>query len=128
VPDGYLRQPVSNGVKKSGEITVCFVNDEKIRKLNLRYLGKSSSTDVLAFDMSTPQEANSIFADIVVSVDMAIHNASLFKTTPLYELCLYVIHGALHLLGYEDRTIKGRKLMQLKAETILAKLKINRKD
>jgi rRNA maturation RNase YbeY len=78
--------------------------------------------------MSTPQEANSIFADIVVSVDMAIHNASLFKTTPLYELCLYVIHGALHLLGYEDRTIKGRKLMQLKAETILAKLKINRKD
>ena len=104
------------GLKKSGAITVCFVNERKIKELNLEYHHKNAPTDVLTFDLS---EKGNLLADIVVSTDAAIQNAKSFKTTPFYELNLYVIHGILHLLGYDDKTAKGRKIMQYKANKIL---------
>ena len=55
-----------------------------------------------------------MFADIVISTDTAIRNAKIFKTTQLNELYLYVVHGVLHLLGYDDRTQKQRQIMQKK--------------
>jgi len=113
-------------IKKSGEITVCFVGDKEIRKLNLKFLGKNASTDVLAFDISAPQGAGDIFADIVVSTETAIYNAGIYNTSPLYESYLYAIHGVLHLLGYRDRNIKERESMQARAEQVLARLKIKR--
>lgn len=108
--------------KKAGSITLCFVNDAKIRKLNLLYLHKDMPTDVISFDLS--EGRNKFFADIAVSVDTAIRNAKIFKTMLLSELCLYAIHGTLHLLGYNDNTPKNRQLMDKKAKTILAKLKL----
>lgn len=57
--------------------------------------------------------------EIVVSSDAAVRNAKIFKTEPLYELTLYVVHGVLHILGFEDRTKKQRESMQEKAENIL---------
>lgn len=107
------------GIKKSGEIAVCFVDDPKIRELNLKYLGKNNPTDVIAFDIAGPQSPEKICADIVISTDRAISNAKIFKTSPLYELYLYVIHGVLHILGYDDRTAKQRQLMQNKEKEIL---------
>ena len=92
------------------EITLCLVNDPKIRGLNLKYLGEDIPTDVLAFDAT---------GDIVISTDTAIRNAAIYKTSPVYETYLYVVHGVLHLLGYDDRNPKGRKLMDNKAKTIL---------
>ena len=109
------------GIKKSGEITVCFVNDQKIKELNLRYLGKNNPTDVIAFDISGPKSLDEIFADIVISTDRAIDNARIYKTSPLYELYLYVIHGMLHLLGYDDKSKKDRLIMH-KKEAELVKI------
>ncbi|MFH1458118.1 MAG: rRNA maturation RNase YbeY [Candidatus Omnitrophota bacterium] len=97
--------------KKSGEITVCFVNDKKIKELNLRYLQKNEPTDVLAFDSG----------DIVVSTDAAIRNAKIFETERLYELYLYIIHGVLHLSGYDDKTPKLKKKMDKKTKEIFKK-------
>ena len=99
------------GLKKSGAITVCFVNERKIKKLNLKYHNKNAPTDVLTFDLS---DKKNLLADIVVSTNAAIQNAKSFKTTPFYELNLYVIHGILHLLGYDDCTQKQRQLMHRK--------------
>jgi len=98
----------------SGEITICFVNDAKIKALNLKYLHKNKPTDVLAFDMGRPPDSRTILADIVISTDTAIRNAGIFKTSPLYELNLYALHGLLHLLGYSDSNPKQRQLMQRK--------------
>lgn len=100
--------------KKSGEITVCFVSDKKIKELNLKYLRKNYPTDVLTFDFSSPKDKKNIFADIVISTDTASRNAKNFKTTRIYELNLYLIHGLLHLLGYDDCTPKQRQLMRKK--------------
>jgi probable rRNA maturation factor len=113
----------SEGLKKSGEITVCFVNDKEIKELNLLYLGQNKPTDVIAFDNS--QNKKEILADIAISTDTAARNAKIFKTTPLYEIHLYVVHGILHILGYADKTAPQRRIMQEKADNILNKLNIN---
>ena len=102
------------GAKLSGEITICFVNDKKIQEFNLKYRHKNRPTDVLAFDILESKESGQMFADIVISTDTAIRNAKIFKTTQLNELYLYVVHGVLHLLGYDDRTQKQRQIMQKK--------------
>jgi len=104
-------------IKKPGEITILFVDNRQIREFNLMYRGRDCATDVISFDDSINRKE--ILADIVISTDTAISNAKIFNTVPLYELNLYVVHGLLHLLGYDDRTAKGRKIMQEKAETIL---------
>jgi len=83
----------------------------------LKYLRKGKTTDVLVFDITEPQDSKRMFADIVISVDTAIRNAKIFKTTPLYEIKLYLIHGALHLLGYDDHGLKQRQLMRKKEKT-----------
>lgn len=81
------------------------------------YLGEYCPTDVIAFDNSAKNAE--ISADIAVSSDTAIRNARLFRTSPLYELHLYVVHGVLHILGYRDNTAGKRKHMQERAESIL---------
>ena len=113
------------GIKKSGEITVCFVNDSKIKELNLKYLGKSNPTDVIAFDVAEPKCKDEIFADIVISTDRAIDNADAFGTSPYFELYLYVIHGVLHILGYDDRNIKDKLLMRKKEKNLLKILNLS---
>jgi len=75
---------------------------------------------VIAFDLSLDKKK--ILADIAISTDTAIRQAKIFKTSPLYETYLYVVHGVLHIIGYRDATFKQRKLMDEKAHYILEKL------
>lgn len=107
----------------SAQIAVCLVNNKKIRELNSRYLGKAYPTDVIAFDLG--DKPGNILADIIVSTDTVISNSEIFKTSPLYELYLYVVHGVLHLLGYDDTNVRQRQIMQKKAELILKSLNIS---
>jgi probable rRNA maturation factor len=108
----------SKRIKKTGEITLCFLNDYQIKKLNWRFRKKNTPTDVLAFGFS---DHGRLCADIAVSTDTALRNARHYGTTPLYETCLYVVHGLLHVLGYQDNSHVQRKIMQEKAESILKK-------
>ncbi len=109
----------AEGVRRPCRINVCFTGDKEIKKLNYRYLKVNGPTDVLAFDMSAGGR-DGMRAEIIVSADTAIRNAAVFKTLPIYEACLYVVHGLLHILGYNDRSPKARKRMQRKAERILS--------
>jgi len=110
------------GSKKSGEITVCLVGDREIRRLNLEFLGKDCPTDVIAFDLN--ESKDKIAADIVVSTDTAYVNAKRFGTSPVYEVYLYIVHGLLHIFGYDDKNSGQRRLMQHKAESILRNFKV----
>ncbi|MDD5729892.1 MAG: rRNA maturation RNase YbeY [Candidatus Omnitrophica bacterium] len=103
----------SEGARKSGEINICFVNDAKISEFNSKYLGINRPTDVLAFDIS--ENKDHLLTDIIISTDTAFSNSKVFNTTPLFELYLYVIHGTLHVLGYDDSTSKQRKIMEKKS-------------
>jgi probable rRNA maturation factor len=109
-----LRALKDEGLKKQGEITVSFVSDRLIAKLNFKYLKKKQATDVLAFDLTDRWKSKNMFADIIISVDTALRNARFYKTSADYELKLYSIHGLLHLLGYDDHSLKDSLLMRKK--------------
>ena len=98
-------------VKDSGWINICFVDNTRIKKFNAKFLKTNSATDVLAFNLG---DKKIILADIVISTDQAIKQAHNFKTTPDYELLLYVTHGILHILGFDDHTKTQIKMMRKK--------------
>ena len=98
--------------KESGWINICFVNNPLIKKFNAKFLKTNSATDVLAFNLGGGKKI--ILADIMISTDTAIKQATVFKTTPDYELSLYIVHGILHILGYNDRTKTQTRLMRKK--------------
>lgn len=112
----------SENMKKTGEIDICLVNDKKIRELSKIYLKINNSTDVIAFDISEPAKPGKMLVEIVISTDKAVSNAHIFNTTPVYELFLYIIHGMLHILGYDDRTARQRQIMEKKTDWILTTL------
>jgi probable rRNA maturation factor len=82
--------------------------------LNYKFLRVNQPTDVLAFDLNRVKNRTNLVADLVISTDTAKRNGKIYKTSTQRELELYVIHGALHLLGYDDLTLKGAKLMRKK--------------
>ncbi len=98
------------------------VDDRKIRDLNKKHLKKNSATDVLAFRMhdGSFSELNpQLLGDVVISVETAKRSARSLNTSFNAELCLYLIHGILHLLGYDDTSNKEFLRMQKIQKEIL---------
>ena len=102
------------GLNSSGYINICFTDNPLIKKLNTKFLKTNSATDVLAFNLGDKKANRLILADIVISTDSAISNARNFKTTSREELLLYVAHGVLHILGFNDHTKAQIQLMRKK--------------
>lgn len=94
---------------KVNEISVVFVDAKTIKRLNKKFFHHSHLTDVLSFDNSFKEN---LLWEIIISTDAAIKNAKKFKTSIEFELELYLIHGILHLLGYDDSTSKKRRIMR----------------
>lgn len=97
-------------------LSIVLVSDRQMAKLNLRYHHTAGPTDILTFDYGDGQ------GELIISVDHAIANARRFGTTPARELALYVVHGILHLRGYDDRTPAQRRRMRAAERRLLAKL------
>ncbi|HOX09282.1 MAG TPA: rRNA maturation RNase YbeY [Candidatus Omnitrophota bacterium] len=97
---------------KGGEINILFTDDAGIKRLNSGFKGRNCATDVLAFDTG----------DIAVSVDTARKNARLYGNTLPGELRLCVVHGILHLCGFDDTSAPKRKVMRDMEKRILGKL------
>ncbi len=85
------------------------------------YLGRDTATDVIAFDNSVKK--GELLADIAISTDTAIRNARSFKTNPLDEVRLYIIHGVLHLLGYDDNNGRNALIMRERQELLWQSIK-----
>jgi probable rRNA maturation factor len=101
-------------VKESVWVNICFVDNRQVKKFNAKFLNSQSATDVLAFNLSDKKEKNIILADIMISAQEALKQAGNFETTPDYELSLYVVHGLLHILGFNDHTACQKKRMREK--------------
>jgi len=97
------------------------VTSQKISSLNKKYLHRCCSTDVLAFDLKDADNFSKdiLIGDIIISTDAVIHNSRLFKTTYAYELVLYIAHGILHLLGFDDQKKKSIKQMRRKEKKVM---------
>jgi probable rRNA maturation factor len=88
------------GVKEAA-VSVAFVDDATIQALNERYLDHAEPTDVLTFPLSGPK-AKKLEGEVVIGVDVARREAAERGHSVDDELALYVIHGLLHLCGYDD--------------------------
>ena len=99
-----LRQAVHNVLDdrhvESGEISLAIINDQQMQVLNARYLDHDWPTDVLSFVHESDEHR--LEGEIIVSADTALREARRYGWRPADELLLYIIHGALHLIGYDD--------------------------
>ena len=85
----------------TGSLRICLVDNAAIRAINSKYLGYDCVTDVLSFDV---ERTNSLFeGELVVSAEVAKERCREFDWDDESELLLYVIHGTLHLMGYDDK-------------------------
>lgn len=109
-------------------VTVLVVNDDRMRRLHGRHLGKTETTDVLTFEESTPgaSAGAGLAVDIAVCVDEAYRRAADLGHTPEQELLLYAIHGVLHGLGYDDHAADERKAMHAEEDRILEAIGVGR--
>ncbi len=101
--------------RRSIELDIVFLNDNSIRYFNKRYKHKDRATDVLSFDLGP-------CGQILISSDTALRNSAIFDTSFEEEIILYVIHGILHLFGYNDETTAQKNRMSEKENRILKKL------
>jgi probable rRNA maturation factor len=102
---------------EAAEITVAIVDDAGIADLHARWLGLPDPTDVLTFDLSG---CDGDFAgDIVVSAETAARVAREVGWQPREELAYYVVHGLLHLAGFDDGTPGERRRMRRKEQDVM---------
>ena len=87
---------------KDKELSILFTDDDYISQLNSRYLGKKGPTNVLAFPMKdNDEEVFPMLGDIVISLDTALRESEELDEKPLATIKRLLIHGLLHLLGYD---------------------------
>ncbi len=107
---------------KEGEVSVVFVADDEIRQLNARYRGVDRPTDVLAFALSEGDAADidaEVLGDVVVSVDAARRQARRRRHSLRAELALLVVHGTLHLVGFDhDAAAATRRMRRVERECL----------
>jgi len=96
-----------------GDLSYIFCSDEYLIKLNQKYLGHDTYTDIVTFNYS---EEDVISGEIYISVDRVKENAVKFKEDFNKELRRVMAHGVLHLLGYNDKSKKEKEVMRTKED------------
>lgn len=106
---------------EANEINFIFVSDEYLYKINLEQLQHDYYTDIITFPYHEP-ESKKIFADIYISIDRVKDNAILHNVPFDTELHRVMIHGILHLLGYDDHNVNDIQKMREEEEKALENL------
>jgi probable rRNA maturation factor len=104
---------------EKAQVSVAVVDDPAIAALHLKYLDDADPTDVLSFLLESTDEF--LEGEIVVSADTAAANAPQYGWSAANELLLYVIHGTLHLVGYDDGTPEQQTHMRAKEREFLGR-------
>ena len=110
---GVISQISRENKKVFEALQYVFLNDEELLNINIQYLNHNTFTDIITFDLT---EGAGIIGEIYVSLDRIIENASFFNVSLKEEFLRVLFHGALHLLGYKDKSAKDKQAMR-EAET-----------
>ena len=101
-----------------GDVSVIFCSDNYLLDINKKYLGHDYYTDIITFDYC---EGDTLNGDLFISVDTVRANADFYGATFHEELSRVIVHGLLHLIGYDDHTEEDVKQMRAKENEYLAK-------
>lgn len=104
----------------SGLISLAIVDDQTIHGINRRFLAHDEPTDVISFVLE--QQADHLEGEIVASIDTATRVAAELNRATADELLLYIVHGALHLVGYDDLDEASRQQMRQQEQHWLDRL------
>ncbi len=100
------------------DVDIAVVDKKEMAAMNRKYLQHIGPTDVLSFDLSDNLTLG-IVAQLVVCGDVAVTEAKARGHSPARELMLYVVHGLLHMMGYEDSSVRGAAKMHAREEELL---------
>lgn len=114
----WIERIVENEGKQITHINYIFCSDEYLHTLNLKHLNHDFYTDVITFDLSN--EARTIEADIFISIDRVEENSKSLKNHFDHELHRVMIHGVIHLLGYNDKSEEDKHVMRKKEDSCLS--------
>lgn len=105
---------------ENAEISVALVDDPTMHELNRRHLEHDYPTDVLSFLLAdSGDEGEPLEGEIIISTETAIRQAAEYTWAPEAEFTLYLVHGLLHLCGYDDHTAADRRRMRSRERAIL---------
>jgi len=113
----WLKFVAESEAKRLGDIAVIFCSDNYILNINIQYLQHDYYTDIITFDYC---EGNRLSGDLFISVDSVRENALLYKTEFADELNRVIVHGLLHLMGYDDHAPEDVAVMRAKENYYLS--------
>lgn len=107
----WLKMVAESEIRKLGDINVIFCSDNYILDINQKYLQHDYFTDIITFDYC---EGNKLSGDLFISVDSVRENSIYYHTAFEDELNRVIVHGLLHLIGYDDHTVEDIAQMRSK--------------
>lgn len=113
----WIEQVVVTSGRRLGELHYYFCSDEQLLEINRERLGHDFYTDIVTFPLDDCREV--ISSEFCLSLDRIAENALAYRRTYESELYRVIIHGVLHLIGYDDLTEDDRKQMREKEEECL---------
>ena len=113
----WLKFVASSEVRRLGAVNIIFCSDNYLLDVNVKYLHHDYFTDIITFDYC---EGNVLSGDLFISLDSVRENASFFGVDFTDELNRVMVHGILHLIGYDDHTEEEQKVMRSKEDYYLS--------
>lgn len=113
----WLKFVAESETKRLGDIAVIFCSDHYILDVNMKYLQHDYFTDIITFDYC---EGNVLSGDLFISIDSVRENAAFYGSEFADELNRVIVHGLLHLIGYDDHTEEDIAQMRTKENYYLS--------
>ena len=113
----WLKLVAEREGKRLGDVSVIFCSDNYILNVNIKYLQHDYFTDIITFDYC---EGNRLSGDLFISIDSVRENAAFYGTEFADELNRVIVHGLLHLIGYDDHSDADIAVMRAKENYYLS--------
>jgi len=117
----WLKMVAESEIKRLGDISIIFCSDNYILSVNMKYLQHDYFTDIITFDYC---EGKVLSGDLFISIDSVRENARFYGSEFPDELNRVIVHGLLHLIGYDDHTEEEKKVMRSKEDYYLHILEV----
>ena len=112
----YIEKVIREERKVPGDLNFILTNDDKIKRINREFMGRNYTTDVIAFNYN---EGKTINGELYVSLETVFKNSKIYGVSFRKEVIRVIIHGVLHLCGYNDKESSESIAMKEKEEEYL---------